>query len=106
MRNFKGKALEFYNKALGLRLRESEANEIAHYYISGIDSFQECCSMVAESWLDWELISYNETEKTEYIVSTELSQFINFLVDAEVFDPCGHEYQTWKFLDNVSVCSV
>jgi len=103
MNKFEGLALEYYNKALSLRIRECEANEIAHYYISGIDSFQECCCMVAESWLHWELISYNETEKTEYVVSTELSQFINFLVDAEIFDPCGYEYQTWSFLDSVSV---
>jgi hypothetical protein len=105
MRDFKGKALDFYNKALGLRLRESEANEIALNYIAGNDSFTICCSLVAESWLDWELISFIEDEK-EYIVSNELSQFINFLVDANIFDPCGHEYQTWKFLDKVSVCSV
>lgn len=105
MRNFKDKALEFYNKALSLRLRESEANEIALNYIAGNDSFQECCCMVAESWLDWELISYNEDEK-EYIVSTELSQFINYLIDEDIFDPCGYEYQTWKFLDKVSVSAV
>ena len=105
MRDFKGKALDFYNKALSLRLRESEANEIALNYIAGNDSFQECCSLVAESWLDWELISFAENEK-EYIVSNEISQFINFLVDAEIFDASGHEYQIWKFLENHSVSAV
>jgi hypothetical protein len=105
MRNFKGVALEFYNKALDLRLRECEANEIALNYIAGNDSFQECCSLVAVSWLEWDKINWDE-DPNEYIVSTELSQFINFLVDANVFSPYGYEYQTWSFLDSVSVSAV
>jgi hypothetical protein len=102
MKNYKGIIKEAYDYALSIGIRYCEAKEIAEELLLGkAENFTDAYVNVGVNWIEWELNQLNENP-TDYFISTELGQYIDFGVEAKLISADSWMYQRIKELDAVT----
>jgi len=102
MKEYKGSVKEAYDFALSIGIRHCEAEEIAEeLLLCKAETFSDAYINVGINWIEWELNQLNENPN-DYYISTELSQYICFGIEANVISPYSWMYQRYKELDAVT----